>query len=566
MVSLLICFPGKSEYLLLYANHSYIIIIRILIVNPLKCLLLVREYSTMCTTEVTKPMKINAPMLLHHIQKYFNVEFSTIGPTNFVKNMVFYNTFFNMDKQIILVEPDKIVQCVERVNNSIIICLAHADSYPEPGNNDLIVLNDTMSSTMAFNILTYILDYFNEWEISLTDIVYNHHDFQALIDSVNRIIEAPVAIFDSDYRYIAFSKDSNTEEYLRFVDANNHIPIEQVNELNLIPEYAKFESRTEAFTVHGGEDTVFRNIFQNGMYVARFAVKYTPDADDVEYYKAILNAAAPFAETLYDMSSNYAYTSREYRLMHQYMETIFNSNVVEREGFVNLLERLHCKIEDVWRIYSLHLYNPNQLLYSASYTCFQIENSFPGCYCIIFQNSIVCLADISAHARSVNVDFNSYFRKYLKDTKLVGGISRDFKRCSQFENMFFAKVQAEYAFDNSPHLTPGGLADFKDYSLDYLLKYGSNGLSAEHICHPAILTLMKHDRDHSTRFTNTLYEYLRHNMNAVATAKELFIHRSSFINRIERIHELVDIDLTDPDERLYLEVSFNRFYTPSQEN
>ena len=72
-------------------------------------------------------MKINAPMLLHHIQKYFNVEFSTIGPSNFVKNMVFYNTFFNMDKQIILVEPDKIVQCVERVNNSIIICLAHAD-------------------------------------------------------------------------------------------------------------------------------------------------------------------------------------------------------------------------------------------------------------------------------------------------------------------------------------------------------------------------------------------------------------------------------------------------------
>ena len=54
-------------------------------------------------------------------------------------------------------------------------------------------------------------------------------------------------------------------------------------------------------------------------------------------------------------------------------------------------------------------------------------------------------------------------------------------------------------------------------------------------------------------------------MNAVAAAKSLFIHRSSFINRMERINAIVDLDLTNPEERLYIDVSFNRFYTPPKE-
>ncbi|MBR5337497.1 MAG: helix-turn-helix domain-containing protein [Lachnospiraceae bacterium] len=506
-------------------------------------------------------MKVNAPMLCHHIQKYFNVEYMSVGSTNFVKNMVFFNTFFNMDKQIILVAPDNVIQCVERVNNSIILCLDHIDSYPDPGNNDLIVLNDAMSSTMAYNILTYILDYFNEWEINLTDIVYNHHDFQALIDSVNRIIELPVALFDSDYRYIAFSKDSNTDEYTKYVDADNHIPIDHVNEMNSSPDFAMLEGKTESFLFTGGETTVFRNIFHHSIYVARFAVKVNPETDDVDYCKSILNAAAPFAETLYDMSRNYAYISREYRLMHQYMDSIFNSKITDRDGFLSLLDKLRCKPDDVWRVYTLHLYKPELLLYSTSYTCFQIENSFPGCYCIIFNNSIICLTNVSAHQRAVNVDFSNYFGKYLKDTKLVGGVSRDFKECDQFENLYFAKISAEYAFENAPQLLPGQLAHFKDYSLEYMLRFGTNGLSAANICHPAVLTLMDHDKAHSTSFAETLFQYLQHNMNAVATAKVLFIHRSSFINRMERIHELTDIDLTNPNERLYLEVSFNRYYS-----
>ena len=54
----------------------------------------------------------------------------------------------------------------------------------------------------------------------------------------------------------------------------------------------------------------------------------------------------------------------------------------------------------------------------------------------------------------------------------------------------------------------------------------------------------------------TLRVYLDQNLNAMQTAKELFIHRSTFLYRLEKIKEILDSRLDDPDELVYLSLSF----------
>jgi len=54
----------------------------------------------------------------------------------------------------------------------------------------------------------------------------------------------------------------------------------------------------------------------------------------------------------------------------------------------------------------------------------------------------------------------------------------------------------------------------------------------------------------------TLEVYLKNHLNAVQSARELYIHRSTFLYRLERIRALLDSDLTDYDELLYLMISF----------
>ena len=45
-------------------------------------------------------------------------------------------------------------------------------------------------------------------------------------------------------------------------------------------------------------------------------------------------------------------------------------------------------------------------------------------------------------------------------------------------------------------------------------------------------------------------------------AEKLYIHRSTFINRMERILELTHLNLADYDTRLYLELSFRLLREP----
>jgi purine catabolism regulator len=49
-------------------------------------------------------------------------------------------------------------------------------------------------------------------------------------------------------------------------------------------------------------------------------------------------------------------------------------------------------------------------------------------------------------------------------------------------------------------------------------------------------------------------------MNAIKTAADLFIHRSTMNYRLERIKELTGIDFKDPDKVLYLSISMHLLF------
>ena len=56
--------------------------------------------------------------------------------------------------------------------------------------------------------------------------------------------------------------------------------------------------------------------------------------------------------------------------------------------------------------------------------------------------------------------------------------------------------------------------------------------------------------------------YFEQQFNMSKAAEKLYIHRSTFINRMERILELTHLNLADYDTRLYLELSFRLLREP----
>ena len=76
------------------------------------------------------------------------------------------------------------------------------------------------------------------------------------------------------------------------------------------------------------------------------------------------------------------------------------------------------------------------------------------------------------------------------------------------------------------------------------------------ICHEKLLSLKYESENGSSQLYQTLRCYLENHQNASRTAAQLFIHRSTLLYRLERISRFLKSDLSDPDELLYLLLSF----------
>ena len=66
--------------------------------------------------------------------------------------------------------------------------------------------------------------------------------------------------------------------------------------------------------------------------------------------------------------------------------------------------------------------------------------------------------------------------------------------------------------------------------------------------------LIEHDKDSSISYVDTLRTYLNNHMAVTKTARDLFIHRSTLLERLVRIRDILKEDLTDPDIRLQIQI------------
>jgi DNA-binding PucR family transcriptional regulator len=80
------------------------------------------------------------------------------------------------------------------------------------------------------------------------------------------------------------------------------------------------------------------------------------------------------------------------------------------------------------------------------------------------------------------------------------------------------------------------------------------GLPPEAYYPAGFASLLEHDKDGGISYLQTLTAFLEENMSYTATAKRLYIHRSTLIDRISRIERELGIDLRDSDRRLQLEI------------
>lgn len=129
--------------------------------------------------------------------------------------------------------------------------------------------------------------------------------------------------------------------------------------------------------------------------------------------------------------------------------------------------------------------------------------------------------------------------------------------------------QACYAYDMGKlYNNTSWCYSFSEYAIQYFIHYGASRIPPRHLCHPGLVELYQYDLDNGTQLKDTLEVYIENNCNAVTAANLLYIHRNTFYQRLNRIQEMLHLNLENNNERLYLQISIKmiRMYYYELEN
>ncbi len=83
-----------------------------------------------------------------------------------------------------------------------------------------------------------------------------------------------------------------------------------------------------------------------------------------------------------------------------------------------------------------------------------------------------------------------------------------------------------------------------------------------YLIHPAVIHLTRYDRAHNSNLRDVLYYYLLNDRNLVKTSACTYMHRNTVINKVNKILELLDLDLENGNlrQRLMFSCQVIRYY------
>ena len=145
----------------------------------------------------------------------------------------------------------------------------------------------------------------------------------------------------------------------------------------------------------------------------------------------------------------------------------------------------------------------------------------------------------------------------MREVRFMMGIGSQYKTLPSLHRSFFEAQEAMRLMQRfNDNRT---ISHFEDYSVYHFLDSNIKPVEMEAFFHKVLGVVHNHDQTANTRFISTLEYYFMYNQNITEAAKAMFIHRNTFIYRIDKIKELLSTDLKNADELFQIQLALNLY-------
>ncbi|MBP3867032.1 MAG: helix-turn-helix domain-containing protein [Eggerthellaceae bacterium] len=449
--------------------------------------------------------------------------------------------------RLFLAIGDRLPQRARAERGSVIVCIGDSpwlDRYRQ--RCCVIVVSSQMDFYRVFNSIQHIFDFYDEWEAELNGILEADGSVEELLDCSESVFGNPLYAIDKDFRMLGMSKlasglDANPT--VRPAD-NGSLRVGAFDQFLEMHDLSMTER--EPFVLSLLDQTTLNcNLHESDQYAGCLIVHYIRRT-----YRPSDKPLAKFLsqKLLTAMRQLAANAPEGLGSVRQALQNLVEErplDAIERD----VLDRANSGGPFV----CLRMKLSNQLeQLPLGYVRNALETAFARGFAFEFhRNSVVAVIDTST------LDSDDYREAIAKgiapftgSMEMKAGVSNLYGNLIDTRALF---KQADSALDIGMLFDPDyRIYHFDDYALREMAMNAIGDMPLDTLLPPGLQKLVEHDAASSTSYIETLRSYLNNNMSVAKTAADLFVHRSTLIERLTRLRRDLEVDLDDPDERLKL--------------
>ena len=429
------------------------------------------------------------------------------------------------------------------------LCAVYTAGAPAPAGGCWIRLEADLAA--AFNAVQGVFDRFDRWEEALEQVLLRHGTLQDLLNAAQPALQNPLMLIGADFSLVAQAGEEDLPVERRIFEPGAD-SMELFNALEQDATYQQMQQAREPF-FYPAHITGWRswnlNITSQGYSAHRLILAEA--GHPLRYSDGwLLSRLGPYVGYLLEWEQSLSPSDTS---LHGVFRRILSDRTADYVEMSRQLSRLDWKADDTYFCLVFKVTYLDKRKLAANVVCNHIEKTYPYSCSFLFQEDIVTFFNTTKTGKSLDTIAGEM--KYLiRESFLKAGYSRAMAGHGNLRRQY---VQACIALDVGGRIKPYlWIHHFNSVAFPYLLEQSTRRLPGYMVSHEGLLALQRHDALQHTEYMKTLRTYLDRSLNAMQTAKDLFIHRSTFLYRLEKIKEILDSRLEDPDELLYLSLSF----------
>lgn len=453
------------------------------------------------------------------------------------------------------------------LNNTIVpevpvnmICILDASLPQGYIENELLnlitVSNDVDTNRLYIEVNNIIIkvERLQQGIRELSDSLLSCKGLQHIVDTGRKVLGNPIIVYDTSYKLIAYSKN---------IDVSKDALWPQVTKDGYCSyDLIKVMKNGQFSKVYSSELPVLfkkNSLIEYNWIAIRIQVGWNVvgHIGVLEYETEFVDSTAELLIYLSRVISNEmqknSFISHSKGVMYEFfLSDLLDGKVLNKRAIDERVRSIELVLKEDLYVLTIRPKQDNMEELTLQYIRDFITTTIKGSKPIIYNNALVVLISFKRDRFLTELE-QEELQTIMRENQMAVGVSRCFNELSDIRQ-FYEQSDAVLGLGIRMN-EDDSIYFYEDYALYHLMHTAEEKKDLKGFCSSHIYDLMEYDRKYQTDYTYSLYVYFSAKGNMKNAAEVFGIQQNSMNYRINKIGEILKVDMRDLDIKLKLYLS-----------